>query len=66
MKYPPIEKITEIVIVENRCQSCGGALKYSGVVLTVDPPLYPHTCKQCGESVNLSAISPRRVYRETP
>ncbi len=43
------------------CEKCrvGVSMIYKGIMLTVDPPLYPHECPRCGVTENLEGIYPR-------
>ena len=37
--------------VKLKCD-CGGDMIYNGMVLTSNPPLYPHICDKCEARVN--------------
>lgn len=43
-------------------KNCGGEMQPTGLCLTSMPPLYPHTCSQCGISKNFPDTYP---YIET-
>jgi len=43
--------------------TCGGELVFQNITLTMNPPMYPHTCNQCGRTENLDAVYPRIEYR---
>ena len=54
------EKV-KVYAVHWDCQ-CGGEMVPTGMVLTVHPPLYPHTCDQCGRSANAGRTYPYTDY----
>ena len=34
------------------CDECDGDMIYNGIVLTSNPPLFPHVCNKCGVKIN--------------
>lgn len=40
------------------CDRDGAEMLHTGVMLASNPPLYPHKCKECGNTKNLSEIHP--------
>lgn len=54
---PEVEHRAEAVAVSWACD-CGGQMKATGIMLTVDPPLYPHKCTLCGAVENLDERYP--------
>ena len=39
----------EVVQVDEKCPTCGtGYMRPTGIVLTSNPPQYPHKCTNCG------------------
>lgn len=37
-----------------KCDKCkDGIMKYNGIVLTSNPPLFPHVCNKCGYKQNI-------------
>lgn len=56
----PVQR-TRPVVVNYRCDFCEQAdVEPTGVVLTSDPPQYPHVCPRCKKTVNLKATYPQR------
>ncbi len=49
-----------------RCDECGeGFMERTGVVLTSNPPQYPHVCDKCGTEKTFTGIHyPCQNYRE--
>lgn len=43
--------------------ACGGELKFTGTVLTCNPPLFAHRCNKCGAGRNAKGTFPRVVFR---
>jgi hypothetical protein len=61
------ERKVHPVSVDYICDVCGkGYMRYSGVMLTVNPPLYPHKCDKCGQGMNLSEVYPHITYKDKP
>ena len=50
-------------IVRAYCD-CGGEYTPDGMVLTSNPPQFPHHCSDCGDKSNLKAVYPRTVVEE--
>jgi len=55
------EKVQSIQ-VHAHCENCGSEMKWDGRELTIYPPLYPHTCIQCGRTENLKRVYPCIEY----
>jgi hypothetical protein len=47
------------------CDKCGEIMKFNGMSLMSSPPQYPHTCPECGYSVNLEMTYPTIEYKPT-
>jgi len=60
------EKKVESYTVRYICDDdeCNGIVVFSGVVLTMYPPLYVHKCENCGKSYNLRNQYPYMTYKE--
>ena len=42
-------KKVEVVMVDEKCPQCNkGYMRPTGIVLTSNPPHYPHKCNKCG------------------
>lgn len=56
------------VRVDILCPKCEGEMMPDGTVLTVYPPLYPHTCQRvgCGHRQSFTTHSGAIVYEEAP
>ena len=51
--------------IDYQCDECGkGWMRATGVMLTVDPPLYPHRCTDCGHEQNMDICYPHIEHRE--
>ena len=45
---PEVRKV-ESTQVDEKCPKCGqGYMRPTGIVLTSNPPQYPHKCQSCG------------------
>lgn len=45
-------------------QRCGGILEFGGIVLTSNPPQYPHECRVCGHIESLDRAYPTIEYHD--
>lgn len=61
-----IRKKLETYLENFRCLKCEkGIMERDGsIVLTTDPPQYPHKCNYCGEKENFPESLPRLVYNQ--
>jgi transposase-like protein len=49
--------------VDERCPVCGqGWMRSTGIVLTSNPPLYPHKCTSCNYQQTYSVQYPYMIY----
>lgn len=58
---------TQLVGVEMKCGACpDGYMDADGIMLTSNPPQFPHTCKSCGATaIFLEKYPTYRVLRIT-
>ena len=42
--------------IELQCDECDGIMSHNGIVLTSNPPLFPHECDKCGYRKNVRGI----------
>ncbi len=63
VSYPVTHKLV-LYDVHFLCEieNCNGQLISTNVMLTVDPPLFPHTCDVCGNKQNLLKQYPRKEH----
>lgn len=49
--------------VDKSCEVCGeGRMRSTGMMLTIDPPLYPHVCNRCGDGEEFRSVYPTIEY----
>lgn len=50
--------------VDERCPICGqGWMRPTGIVLTTDPPQYPHKCTNCNYGQTYSVSYPYIIHQ---
>jgi len=50
--------------VDEKCPSCGqGWMRPTGIVLTSNPPQYPHKCNACGYEATYGTRYPYVVHQ---
>lgn len=49
--------------IDRICECGKGRMRPTGLVLTVDPPQYPHACSECSRTQNFGTTYPRIEYR---
>lgn len=60
------KKEVKVYRVEAICTECyEGKMKSTGVMLTSNPPWYPHVCNNCGYKENLRKQYPCLDYYES-
>lgn len=53
--------------IERKCgETCDGHMRPVGMMLTIDPPLFPHRCNKCGRQENFQTNYPHIEYRDAP
>lgn len=52
--------VYEVVFICDSCEE--GHMWTDNTMLTVDPPLYPHTCNKCGHQANYDKVYPGIEY----
>jgi hypothetical protein len=61
-----IRRPARVVLVDMACDHCSvGRMRFSGVVLTTNPPQYPHTCTSCGTTATYGNTYPHLDYEPT-
>lgn len=58
-----VRTYTEYAICEK--DYCGAIMKPTGECLMSDPPQFPHTCVECGNTQNFRVRYPNIVYEES-
>lgn len=60
------EKEVKTFVIKFNCKMCGSEMKFSGMMLTSNPPWFPHSCsnRECGWSATIRSKYPRTVMRE--
>lgn len=55
------------VSVDYECDKChNGHMRSTGVMLTSDPPQYPHECDECGHAQTFDRMYPYVYYETAP
>ena len=61
----PEVRETRVQQVDQRCPVCNkGWMRPTGIVLTTEPPQYPHKCSSCGYEAVYPMRYPYTVYSE--
>ena len=57
-----------VYVVHYYCdkEDCDGEMLSTGVMLTSDPPQYPHECNKCGESKTFDKVYPYTAKEPIP
>jgi len=62
-KMTEIKSSVKTFMVSKLCDKCeDGTMSPTGIMLTSNPPQYPHKCKTCGAVANLQERYPKIVY----
>lgn len=57
--------VVQTVLVQYRCNECdNGTMKPSGIILTSNPPQYPHECNSCFHKQTFLIKYPYTEYKE--
>ncbi len=51
-------------VAQYKCPNCSVFMKFSGVVLTSNPPQYPHVCPDCGHKETLRKSYPAIIRKK--
>ncbi len=58
-------KKMQAVTVDYNCDECQiGKMRFDGIVLTSNPPQYPHQCNKCGHAQTFFEHYPHIEYVE--
>ena len=56
-------RLVEAVEVVLFCDECGEKMQHTGMILTSEPPWYPHKCPDCGLLKNYRKKYPYVEYK---
>ena len=54
--------LVDVYAVKRQCD-CGGEMESTGLMLSVDPPLYPHRCSECNATENFKQAYPYQILK---